>query len=743
MAQTIEVTLHCPALGADLLVTSATVVEAISEPTCAEVHLLLADDADGESAIGKAAHLAASIDGQPARHYHFVVAAVRFDAVSAADGLWNNRRRYVVELWHELRLLSLRADVRMFQEKDAQEIALEVLEGGGVPAADVTFSLARTPGKRTYCVQHRETDLSFVSRLLEFEGIFYVIRDDDGGTHVTFADAQSAFTPIEGETSIRPVDDGHHGAGVRDFFLESKIVPEQVTLCDYNFATPAVDLTNTKEGVSGGAGGYFEYPGGYQKGAEGTALAKIRMEEIFANRTVGHGFSDRASFQAGSWFQLEEASRDALSTKYLLRRVEHRFVPVPLEGARALVYENRFECIPHETPFRPQRRAPLPRLRGTESVVATGPSGAEIHTDKLGRMKGKFFWDRLGKDDDTSSCWIRLAQLPIGGSMALARVGWEMTVTYFHGDPDRPLAVSRLYTAERPSPYGYPAAATRMSLQTASSPASGKINEIRMEDGGGGMEFFVNAAKDYDAATNNDKTETIGVDETRSVGVDEEITVGASETVSIGASLSTSVSADAGLQITGDRTKDVGAAETVTVGADAKVTVDGSDSETTGGSHTTLATMSVGRTSTGSHSLTVGGSMVSAAGLGVSLAVGGAKSETVGGAKIAASASSITDSIVGALAITVGGVRVQAAGGSRIGSAKGSSVITVGGIVAANAGGQVSIKGAKVAIKVLGVANFLGGGGVVNLTPGSAAFVGLVTLDAPTIKISGNPNLVG
>ncbi len=738
MAESLEVTLTCSAISAEILVTTAVVREAISQPTRATVHFIAMEDIDGEATIGEKAHLQVSIDGAAVRHFQLVVTAFRLEGIHRG-----NKRRYAVELAHELTLLALRSDVRMFQEKDAKAIVEEVLQGGGLDAGHYSFSLQRTPSKRTYCVQYRESDLSFVSRLLEHEGIFYVIQDDASDTSVTFADAQSTFTPVEGDTAFRLTDDDMHGVGVHDFILETKAVPAQISLGDYNFNTPSVDLTSTR-GAGEGTGDHFEFGDGFQTQDEGTTFAKIRHEEVQASATVGFGRSDRMTMRAGAWFELDEASRDPLGGKYLIRSVEHRLVLHAHEGRESPAsYENQFSCIPHAVPFRPPRLAPRPRVRGAHSAVVTGPGG-EIHTDSLGRMKGKFFWDRVGKDDDTSSCWMRVAQLPIGGSVALARMGWEMGVVYYGGDPDRPMSIVRLYNAEKVSPYGYPAAKTRMSLKTMSSPASGKFNELRMEDGGGGMEMFVNASKDYDSQTNNNRTESIGVDEKVEIGVDSELNVGADQSISIGASRTETVSADAGLVVGADRSKSVGASETATISGNLSTTVKGSDSETTGGSHTTLAALGIDKTSTGSFSLTVGGSMISAAGLGAAVAVAGAKSETVGGASISASATSVSETVAGALARTVGGVMVQAAAANRTGGTKGPAAITVGGLACANAGSKLALKGKKISIKVAGVANFLGGGGIINLTPASAAFVGLVTLDASgSITISGNPNLVG
>ncbi|AGP36444.1 type VI secretion system Vgr family protein [Sorangium cellulosum] len=737
MSQLLDVTLACTGLQGDLLVAEATVHEAISRPTRAVVHALAFEDIDGEPAIGTPAHLQISIDGEPVRHFHLVVVGFRFEGIYEG-----NKRRYAIELAHEFWLLSLRSDVRIFQEKDAKEIVAEVLHGGGVVPGHVAFSVRRPLAKRTYCVQYRETDLAFASRLLEHEGIFYFAHDDASSTRVTFADAQSAFPPIDGEAAIR-FDDDAHGPGIHEFALETRAVASKVTLGDYNYMTPGVEL-HMDHARPGGAGDLFEYTAGYETQGEGEALAQIRLEELLAQETVGHGRSDRLTLRAGAWFELEEPSRDALAGKYLICSVEHQIRPYAHEE-RALdsYYENRFTCIPHAAQFRPPRETPRARVAGLHSAVVTGPGG-EIHTDSLGRMKGQLSWDRLGKDSDTSSCWMRVCQLPIGGSMALARVGWEMAIGYFDGDPDRPMAVARLYNAEQTSPYSYPAAKSRMALKTLSSPASGKFNEVRMEDGSGGMEFFANASKDHDAQTNNNKTETVGVDEKVEIGADAQITVGVDQIISIAASDSATISGDAGVNVVADRTKSVGASETVSLGGNLSESVEGSDTEMTGGSHTTLAALGIEKSSTGGFSVTVGGSMVWAAGLDISTMVAGARSETVGGAKISASAASVSESVVGALASTVGGVCVQAAGGNRVGSTKGSAAVTVGGLLAANAAGKVTLKAKKIAIRVLGAANLLGGGGILNMTPGSASFVGLVTLDASgSVKVSGNPNLVG
>ncbi len=739
MANRFDLELRCDALGsAELVLVRATVVEEISRSSRAEVTVVSSSELDLASALGAPAVLVVLLDGSPARFFHFLVRAVRFAGIDGS-GL-----QYVLELAHELTRLEIKADVRMFQELDTQQIVDDVLDRGALTNTTRHWSVHRSLPVRVYCVQYRESDHAFFSRLLEHEGIFYFVADEEGTSNLHIADAQSAFLPIDGITEWPLVGEHTSGVGIRRLRLTSRVTAESASVGDYNFETPAVDLNLTHSLPGQAVGDDYEYTAGHLTPEEGQALAEIRAQEIAAERSLGSGVSNIATLGAGRWFELAGAARDALNKKWLLRRVEHQWSLRPRGDDEEKGYTNRFECMDRGVPYRPPRRTPLPRLRGNHSVVVTGPSGSEIHTDEYGRMKGKFFWDRLGADDDTSSRWMRTLQLPIGGSMALARVGWEMSVIYWDGDPDRPIGAQRLYNGEKTSPYGYPSAGTRMALQTPTSPGGGKSNEYRMEDGGGGMEFFVNASKDFDGQTNNNRTEQIGVNETQEVGVNSTLEVGANQDVTIGGDRSLTVGANATTMISGDRSKTVGASETVTVSGAINATIEGSDSETTAGSHTALAALGIDRTATSAQALTVGGSMLSAAGLGVGVAVAGAKAETIGGAKVAASGKSVTESVIGAYACTVGGVCVQAAGGNRLASTKGATAVTVGGLINANAGSKFTMKGSKVSINVLGVANLLGGGGIVNLTPASASFVGMVTLDASgAIKVSGSPNLLG
>lgn len=716
-------------------VVVADVDEGLSMPTRAHVKLRLElpQALDAEAALGKDVVLEMLEDDTPVRAFHLVVQGV-LDHGENVEG-----HDFELDLLDRFGMLELRKDLRIFQEKTSVDIVKLVFERAGIDVGTCEFQVSRTLPKRVYCVQYRETDRDFSERLMDFEGIWTIPADEPDAAKTIFADDKTVFKPIEGE-HVLPFLDGGIGTGVLEFEATHSVITEEVVLRDYNYETPGVDLTSTA-GVSGAKSSRYEFPGGYQTQADGKALAQIRLEEHLAQRTVAKGLAHNPQLRPGRTFDLTETTRDALNVTWLVRAVTHRFERTG--GDQQVSYSCRFEASPADQAYRPKRRHKWPVVPGSHSIKVTGPAGEEIHTDSLGRMKGKFFWDREGKEDDKATCWMRVIQLPIGGSQALARVGWEMIVRYAYGDPDRPIAVCRVDNGAHTAPYSYPKAASAMSFKTLSSPGGGKYNEITMEDGGGGQKFGVTASKDWNEQVNNNKTEKIGANEKLEVGTTLDVRVGANQSVRISANRTCTVSANSSVTITGDRTKTVGGAETVTVSSNIEELTTGSDSESVGGSHITLAGLAVSRTSKGSHSLTVGGVMISAAGLGCSVAVAGAKSETVGGGKLVLSGKSVAETVIGALAVTVGGAIIHAAAGNRTASASGSSRVLVGGVALLNAASKIQMKAKNVKFTVAGTANFLGGGGILNLTAASGTLLGLITIKGSgNVKFSGAPNMM-
>jgi len=721
----------------EIEVVEAVVFEGISRDTCAQVRVV-ATEAEGAfddvGSIGQPVVLKILVDDEVVRAFHLVVREIE------DEGLESDHRTWTLRLVDRFNLLDLRTDVRIFQEKSTQEIVTQVYQDAGIDPGTVTWNVTRSLPKRVYCVQCRERDSDFTSRLLAHEGVFRIPADEVDGAKSIFADEAAAFVAIDGEPSVTLVDHSNLGSGIDDFEVEYCIVSDEIVLKDWNYETPMIDLMATGSLSGTVQSQLYEFPGGFSTPAEGKALSTIRSEELMAQRSIARGRAHQTSFRPGRWFELSGTRRDPLDTKWLLREVTHRYALRGIEGQAA--YEVRFVASFLEQAYRPRRDVKRPIVAGSHSIKVTGPSGEEIHTESLGRMKGRFFWDRVGKEDDKASCWMRVVQLPIGGSQALARVGWEMIVRYAFGDPDRPIAIARADNGTHPAPYAYPKAASAMSFKTLSSPGGAKFNEFTMEDGGGGMKFGVTASKDWNEQVNNDKTEKIGVDEKLDVGTDLSTNIGASQTETVGGSHTMTVGADSGVEVGGSRTKSVGGSETLSISGNLAEKVASADTESVGGSHTSIAALGVNRTSSGSHSLTVGGTMLSLAGLGCAVAVAGAKSETVGAAKLVLAGGAISETAIGAVALTVGGAYIHRASGNRTSSAKGSSSLLVGGVALLNAGGQIQIKAPTIKITVGGVVNLLGGGGILNLTPGSATCLGLFTADGSgSVKLAGAPNL--
>jgi len=410
----IDLRVACDALPS-LTVLRARVEERLSAPTRAVVRAFTRDELDLESALDRDATLEVVGGGDVTRAFPLVVVAV------SLVGLGRQGETIVdVELEHELSRLGLRHDVRWFQEKTARDIVTEVLAGGGVAASRTTWSLEREPARRPWCVQHRESDLAFVSRLLEHEGIFYVCGDQDGAPHLTLGDVSPSLPELEGGPVPLRADDTF-GPGVDTFEVIASAVPDRVVLDDYAEQTPGVDLRSSHAAASPVGGEHFEAWAGHTTQDEGAVLARIRHEELAAERMVARGEGEQASFRAGVVVELDDP-QGTFARKWLLRSVEHTFEVRrgALGGDDRATYRNTFTAIPAEVPHRPPRVTPRPRAAGLATAVVTSP-GDEIHTDALGRLKGQLTWDRLGAGDDTTSTWMRLVQLPISGSMALAR----------------------------------------------------------------------------------------------------------------------------------------------------------------------------------------------------------------------------------------------------------------------------------------------------------------------------------
>lgn len=416
-------------------------------------------------------------------------------------------------------LLTKTADSRIFQKLSVPDIINKIF--GEMGLTDYKIQ-AQGCQPREYCVQYRETDFNFISRLLEEEGIYYYFEHENGKHTMVMADSPTGHKKCPEQSSARyqiSVGGKIEEDTIKGLEVMKEIRVGKYTLNDYNFELPNTDLKSEAPGkkpLGPGEREIYDYPGEYKKKSGGSRLAKIRMEEEEAEVTTITGTSDCRSFTSGFQFDLKDYYRQDMNGKaYVLSSVSHSATQEYATGSSGSeqFYINSFTCIPIDVPFRPPRVTPKPVVEGVQTAFVVGPSGEEIYTDEHGRVKVQFHWDREGKNDDKSSCWIRVSQLwagPKWGAMFIPRIGHEVIVDFVEGDPDRPIITGRVYHANNKPPYDLPAEKTKSTIKTDSSKGGGGFNELRFEDKKGEEQVFIHAEKNKDVRVKNDSFEWIG-----------------------------------------------------------------------------------------------------------------------------------------------------------------------------------------------------------------------------------------
>ncbi|WP_438014607.1 type VI secretion system tip protein TssI/VgrG [Sorangium sp. So ce315] len=711
-------------------VRSIVAHEGLSFSYQVEVELdLSAPDVDPGGWIGaNATAMIAAGEGGVPRLFCGLVTRVR-ERASRSEA-----HRIAVTLESPLAVLRWTTDYRIFQEQTTQEIVTVLLEERGLDASRCRWRLSGSYPKREVCTQFGEDTFTFVSRILEEDGIFYFHEHGDDGAIVVFGDSGAAYTKAQpsAEVPFRPESGLTSGYAITALALFERARPAKVTLRDHDFKRPALDLEATASGKAPLGREHYDYPGRYVDPAEGARRARIRLEALEAASQGARGAGTVTSLAPGHAVTLTDVPEQALEGEWVVREIEHVWEDAPAAGASlgAGSYRNRFHLLPKDLPFRPPASAPECDVPGPQLAIVTGPAGEEIHTDAFGRVKVQFPWDRRGNGDEKSSCWVRVAQMHSSGSVAIPRVGWEVVVDFEGGDPDRPIVLGRVYNGKYGPPYKLPDSKTQSALQSSSSPGGGGHNEIRMEDGGGNEHVHVHAEKDLNVVVANNKTEKVANVATLGVGSNHKQTVGANATLDVGA--------QEDIEIGGSQTISVGASRTETVSSDEKVDIKGSRSLTIGGSHTTMTPMSVSASTPASFSETVGGSAVEAAALGVGMAVAGVASITVGGAEIAACATGASSFTLGAHATTVGGAFISASGKDVAINVGGAKATTVGGVWAAQAGGDIAISSGSTLNITVGGALSMNAASIALKVGGSNVTIsaGSVVIKSSTIKLT-------
>ena len=529
----VKVTFKPDKLTETLYVLEFTGDEAISE--LFNFNLVLgcsSSDLDFDKVIGEPAVLTLATQNGP-RYVHGMVS--RFRYVMRGRNHTVYQATLVPRAWRMLH----RQDCRLHQAKHILQVVEKMLKKHKVEH-QLHPKGNKMPAKREYCVQYRESDWNFISRLLEEEGYCYffehkadkhvlhiandyrfhpeIAKDQKGGTTLNFHPPSAKTAAAEHITAME---------------YNQEMGPGKVTLQEYNFLKPVLNLKKDQDHASDTDLEVYDYPGLYDVPELGKEIADIRLQEARTFTRVASGVSDCARFYAGAVFTLDKFDRKAMNTKrYLLTRVSHTGEKHgDLEAGAVsdrIRYHNDFSCIPRQKPFRPRRASHKPAVQGTQTAMVVGPSNEEIHTDEHGRVKVQFHWDRKGKKDDKSSCWIRVCQMWAGqgwGTMFIPRIGMEVVVDFLEGDPDRPVIIGCVYHAQNPPPYTLPKDKTKTTIKSRSTVGGGGFNEICFEDKKGKEVFSTHAQRTRKDVVRGYHSLSVGGSQSRTIGRGRKVTI--------------------------------------------------------------------------------------------------------------------------------------------------------------------------------------------------------------------------
>ncbi len=665
----------------------------------------------------------------------------------------------IVRPW--LWFLGNTTDCRIFQEMSVVEIVEDIFSK--YPSAKFEKRLQGSYPAREYCVQYDESDLDFVQRLLEHEGIMYFFEYADGEHTLVLVDAMSKLKPAPGYATVPFHHEGHQTRRdveyITDWVPGSSVMPGAYAHTDYDFKKPGADLmalSSQPAGHKQAEGEHYRQPGAHLDVGRGDTIAAIRREELQAPHRRVRAAGTARGLQSGCTFKLERFPRDDQNQEYLVISAEYRLIdPGYATGVETggETFRVTMEVAPTSQPFRPPRRTKRPVMRGPQTATVVGPSGEEIFTDEYARVKVQFHWDREGKKDQNSSCFVRVSQTWAGsgwGFIQIPRIGQEVIVDFIEGDPDRPIITGRVYNAAEMPPYDLPGEATKSGWKSNSSLGGGGYNELMFEDKAGSELVNFQAQKDHNLLIKNDRTKLVQHDQSdridnnakHSVGVNLDEDVGNNKTVKVGVNQTTDIGQH--------DTETVGVNRALTVGANETISVGANSTETIGSNHTQTVALI--------QTITVGGARIDSVGAAETRTVGAVQTNQIGAARSVSVGISQSHTIGASDSWSIGaGQSVQIGGGQTVKIAKDQSTDVGAGRSAKIAkddatqvGGARSLKIAKgslvevgegSAIKV-GKALLIEAGDSIVIKTGSAAIAmkkdGTITIEGKDITIKGS-----
>ena len=508
MTEKINIVLTSKA-GEELLFKSMTASEGLGSLFEFDIQALSPDHslATGDL-LGTPASVAVELRNGSKRHFHGLICAMGMEGSSQRAFQY----RLVLRPW--LWLLTRRSDTRVFQAMNLEAILKKVFDPF---SPDVKFELAGAPlPVYEYCVQYRESDFNFVSRLMEQEGVYYYFKHDADKHTMVIVNTPSAHqpSPYQDVFDYREVPDRSlKTEPIKEWKVRQEIQSGKVVLRDFDFVKPKLSLEASTQSARSNASSkleVYDYPGNYSAKDAGQRYTKLRLEELEARYASVSAAGPVRGVGCGYQIKLKDHPRPDQNKLHLVVSTEIECKLSDYEsGSDETTFNCRFTAVEASVVFRPIRAAIKPSVSGLHTAIVVGPSGDEIHTDSHGRVKVQFHWDRLGKSDEKSSCWVRVSSPWAGqswGAISLPRIGQEVVVDFLQGDPDRPLITGRVYNGDQPPPYELPANATVSTNKSRSSKSGTKdnFNELRFEDKIGSEYVWFQAEKDFHQLVKND-----------------------------------------------------------------------------------------------------------------------------------------------------------------------------------------------------------------------------------------------
>ena len=540
----------------------------------------------------------------------------------------------VVRPW--LWFLGNTTDCRIFQNMSVVDIVEKIFSKYGTSKFEKRLQGSYPP--RDYCVQYDETDLDFVQRLLEHEGIMYFFEHGDGEHKLILVDAMSKLKPPKGYEKVPYHFEGQGARRDVEYITEwvpgSSVRPGAYAHTDYDFKKPGADLMAKSEQPFGhklASGENYRQPGAHLEVGRGDAIAAIRREELQAvHQRIAAAGTVRGLF-SGCTFKLDGFPRDDQNQEYLVLSVEYRvFDPGYRSGieTKGESFTVVLGVAPTSLPYRPPRITPRPIMRGPQTARVVGPSGEEIFTDEYARVKVQFYWDREGKKDQNSSCFVRVSQTWSGsgfGFIQIPRIGQEVIVDFIEGDPDLPIITGRVYNAAQMPPYGLPGNATQSGWKSDSSKGGGGYNELMFEDKAGSELVNFQAQKDHNLLIKHDRTKLVQHDQSDRIDNNAKHSVGANLDEDVGKNKTVKVGVDQTTDIGSNDTETVGSNRALTVGSNETINIGSNSTETIGANHAQTVVIA--------QAITVGAARVDSVGATETRTVGAAQTNTIGASR--------------------------------------------------------------------------------------------------------------